>query len=76
MEVVSIGDRGAQRRRENLLEVLEDLKARIERGEIDEFVAVSTDIEGEVKLHASIQDSVGGIGLLEIGKHILITQHD
>jgi hypothetical protein len=74
MEVIDIGDRNTKKRREELLEVLEDLKARVEAGEIKEFVAASMNTHGDVQIHASILDTAGGIGLFEIGKHILITQ--
>lgn len=74
MEVISIGDVSAKKRKDELLEVLEDLKARVISGEIDEFVAASMNKEGDVQIHASILDTAGGVGLFEIGKHILITQ--
>lgn len=74
MEVINIGDRNAKKRREELLEVLDDLRNKVEAGEIEEFVAASISTDGDVQIHASIFDTAGGIGLFEIGKHILITQ--
>lgn len=74
MEVINIGDRNAKKRKEELLEVIDDLRQRVEAGEIEEFVAAGMNSQGEVQIHASILDTAGGVGLFEIGKHILITQ--
>ena len=74
MEVISIGDRGEKKRKENLLEVLADLQRQIEAGEVDEFVIASVDKDGEVAVHACVDDFLGGVGLIEIGKQVLIAQ--
>jgi hypothetical protein len=34
----------------------------------------SIDKEGEVLIHASVKDLIGGVGLFEVGKNILIQQ--
>jgi hypothetical protein len=34
----------------------------------------SIDKEGEVNIHASVKDLIGGVGLFEVGKNILISQ--
>lgn len=74
MKVVSIGDREQSKRKANLLEVLDALRAEIEAGDVEEFLAVSIDSSGEVELHACVKDIVGGVGMLEIGKNIFIHQ--
>jgi len=76
MKVVSIDTKNKQdeQRRADMLEVLEEMKRMIETGEIEEFVACSNG-QGECKIHASCLDSVGGVGLFEVGKHLLI-QHE
>ena len=74
MEVINIGDVTAKKRKENLLEVLDDFKRKVEAGEIEEFVTASIDTEGTVQIHACVLDAIGGVGLLEIGKNILIAQ--
>ena len=73
MNVVTLDPKAKQKeqRREEMLEVLEELKRMVESGEIDEFVACSTG-DGETKIHVSCLDAVGGIGLFEVGKHLLI----
>ncbi len=55
-----------------MLEVLSVIKKQIEDGEIKEFVACSMNDDGEAQIHASCLDLVGGIGLFEVGKHLLI----
>jgi hypothetical protein len=74
MNVVSISDVTANRRKQDLLEILEDLKSKVEDGEIVEFVAAGLSVDGETMIHACVQDFVGGVGLFELGKHILLMQ--
>jgi len=74
MEVISIGDRGEKKRKQNLLEVLEDLQRQVEAGEVNEFVIASVDGDGEVAVHACVDDFLGGVGLIEIGKQIMMAQ--
>lgn len=74
MQVIDINDKTAKKRKADLLEVLDDLRAKIEAGEIEEFVIASVDKEGEVMLHTVIKDTLGGIGLFEVGKQTLIEQ--
>jgi hypothetical protein len=64
--------RATEERKAELLSVLEEIKNRIESGEIKEFVACSMDQEGTANIHVSALDLPGSIGLFEIGKHILI----
>jgi len=61
-----------QERKESMLEVLSVMKQQIEDGEIKEFVACSMNEEGEAQIHASCLDLVGGVGMFEVGKHLLI----
>jgi hypothetical protein len=63
-----------EQRKTDMLEVLEEMKRMVEDGEIEEFVACSTG-QGECKIHASCLDMVGGVGLFEVGKNLLI-QHE
>lgn len=74
MEVISIGDRGEKKRKQNLLEVLDNLQKQVEAGEVNEFVIASVDKDGEVAVHACVDDFLGGVGLVEIGKQILMAQ--
>jgi hypothetical protein len=74
MEVINISDKSEQRRKANMLEVIDDVRKRIEEGKMEEFVMASIDKEGEVNIHASVKDLIGGVGLFEIGKNILIQQ--
>jgi hypothetical protein len=76
MNIVTIDTKSKQQeqRRTEMLSVLEEMKTMVESGEIEEFVACSTG-RGECKVHASCLDGVGGVGLFEVGKHLLI-QHE
>lgn len=62
----------AEQRKQELLEVLDAIRELVESGEIKEFVACSSDKDGLAQIHASVLDLPGGVGLFEIGKHMLI----
>lgn len=76
MKVVSIDPKSKiqDQRKADMIEVLEEMKRMVESGDIEEFVACSSG-SGECKIHASCLDMVGGVGLFEVGKHLLI-QHE
>lgn len=61
-----------ERRKLELLELVETLKNEIQEGNIKELVACSMDDEGSCQIHVAALDLPGSIGLLEIGKHMLI----
>lgn len=57
----------------NMLEVLDEMRKRVESGEISELVAASLSPEGEAQIHVFVKDLAGGVGLYEIGKHLFIS---
>ena len=65
-----------EKRKQNLLDILEHMKAGIEAGEIIEFTATSLDTNGEAQIHCYVGDVAVGVGLFEIGKNILMTQYN
>ena len=77
MEVVSISSKSPQVRieeeqKKSMLEVLDHMRASVEKGEIKEFVACSADEDGVAMIHVAAMDMIGSVGLYEIGKHLLI----
>lgn len=74
MNIVSIDPKvkKEEERKEAMLEVLAEIRRQVEEGEIKEFVACSMNDDGEAQIHASCLDLVGGVGLFEVGKHLLI----
>jgi hypothetical protein len=74
MEVVNIGEKKSSKRKEDMLEVLDEMRRQIEAGDIVEFVAASLDPDGIAQIHVCAIDMPGSIGLYEIGKHMLIAQ--
>jgi hypothetical protein len=66
----------AEKRKKNLLDILEHMKQGIEAGEITEFTATSLDTNGEAQIHCYVGDVAVGVGLFEIGKNILMTQYN
>jgi hypothetical protein len=74
MKVVSISDKSKEKKKADLLDIIDHLRGEIESGEVVEFVAASIDAEGDVQIHAASADFLGAVGLFEIGKHILMSQ--
>lgn len=62
-----------ERRKLELLEVIETIKREVVEGNIKEFVACSIDDDGVCQIHVAALDLPGSIGLFEIGKHLLIS---
>jgi len=67
-------EKEATRRKHDMLEVLDEMRKQIEEGTIREFVSCSMSEEGMPQIHVSTLDFAGGIGMYEIGKHLLIAQ--
>lgn len=61
-----------EQRKQDLLEVLDEMRKQVKAGKIREFVACSIDVDSECQIHVSAQDLPGAIGLFEIGKHLLV----
>jgi hypothetical protein len=62
-----------EKRKLELLEVLDFMKSQVEEGIIKEFVACSADDTGSCQIHVAAFDLPGSIGMFEIGKHLLIS---
>jgi hypothetical protein len=76
MKIVSINERQENQHKQELLEVINHLKAAIENDEITEFVAASIDKNNETQIHICVIDIPGGVGLFEIGKYLLISSEE
>lgn len=75
MNVVNLDakkDKKTDQRKKEMLDVLDEIKKQVESGEIEEFVACSQSSEHGIQIHASCLDAIGGIGLFEVGKQLLI----
>lgn len=74
MNVVTLDPKIKQKeqRKEEMLEVLAELKRQVEEGLIEEFVACSQGSDQGLQIHISCLDAAGGVGMFEIGKHLLI----
>ena len=66
----------AELRKNELLEVVDEIRRQVEEGEIKELVACSMDRNGLAQIHASVLDLPGGVGLFEMGKVMLINSQD
>ncbi len=72
--VVVLGGReeAEAKRKQDMIDVLDQMRMMIHSGEITEFVAASIDEDGTCQIHVCAFDLPGSIGLFEIGKHLLI----
>lgn len=75
MKVVKIGDFNdvERRKQEDRIFILEQMIEKVQAGEIHEFVIAATSNEGDIEVSMYCEDFLGAIGMLEIGKHILVT---
>ena len=75
-KVVSITkkDKEINQRKTDMLEMIDYIKKQIETDNITELVACSLDADGMCQIHVGALDSVGAVGLFEIGKTLLIQQ--
>jgi hypothetical protein len=62
----------AEKRKEQLLEVVESMKQMVQEGLVTELVAVSLDESGDLRLHISCTSFVEAIGMFELGKISLL----
>ena len=86
MKVISINDvkknsaealeEHIQKRKQDMLDIINHLRKEIEDGNILEFTATSLDKDGDCQIHCFVGDVAAGIGMFEIGKNILMTQYD
>lgn len=74
-KVVVLGgkEQADAKRKQDLLDVIDQMRLMVQSGEITEFVAASIDGDGITQIHACALDLPGSIGLFEIGKHLLIS---
>lgn len=61
------------KRKQDMIDVLDQMRLMVQSGEITEFVASSIDEDGICQIHVCAMDLPGSIGLFEIGKHLLIS---
>jgi len=76
MHVVTLDpkEKEIERRKVDLLEVIDEMRRQVEEGSIREFVATSMSYDGDLQIHVVSMDLPGGIGLYEIGKVMLINK--
>lgn len=76
MKVVSIDgnkNKDATQRKEELLSVIDALREQVNNDEINEFVAVSSRVDGALQLHVACFDVITAIGMFEIGKSLMLS---
>lgn len=73
-KVVVLGgkEQAEAKRKQDMIDVLDQMRMMVQSGEITEFVACSMDDDGIAQIHVCALDLPGSVGLFEIGKHLLI----
>ena len=69
-------NKASKKMKDDLLEVLDVLRKKIENDEVTEYIISSMHVDGEVEIYVCAKDFVGAIGLLETGKHNLLSQYE
>lgn len=69
-------EKASKKMKDDLIEVLDALRERIDNDEVTEFVISSMHVDGDVEIYACTKDFVGAIGLFEAGKYNLLTQYE
>jgi hypothetical protein len=74
-KIVSMSDVGKKAKEEEIattIKYIDVVRDKILKGQVKEYVIASVDENGEVELNCCIKDRLGGIGLFEMGKSILM----
>ena len=72
MNVVNFESPRKAQERQDLLDVLEEIRVQIEAGNITELVATTMTADGEPQIHVMTKDFAGGVGMFEIGKMMFV----
>jgi hypothetical protein len=76
MQVVGIGDKKKKKMKDDLLEILDGFRTMIENGDIEEYVISAIDSTGDIQITVAAKDTVGAVGMFEMGKHIMLQHND
>ena len=63
-----------EKHKQDLLEVLDEMRRQVEEGDITDFVATSIMADGDTQIHVMMDNLPEAVGLYEIGKHMVIQQ--
>lgn len=61
------------RRKAQLLQVIDEIRERVETGEIQEFAVGALTESGSISVYMAVMDEISGIGLFEAAKHSLLS---
>lgn len=67
-------DSNETKHKQNLLDLLDELRAKVEEGEIEEFACATNGPDGEVEVYVGSRDMLGAIGMFAVGQNILMQQ--
>ena len=77
MKVLNFTSKNEEENKKNIeymLEIVDYFRTQIENSEIQEFVISYMDVNNDVQLTANCKDLVGAIGIVEMGKQIILQQ--
>lgn len=60
---------------EHMTQIIDHFRKMIEKGDVQEFIISYMDKDGNVEVSANCKDFVGAIGIAEMGKQIVLSQH-
>ncbi len=74
IDLVTKPEKSKQEYKNDLLEIAEDFKKRVEKGNVSEFVIAAIDEDGELVLTTCARDLYGAIGMFSMAQHSLMMQ--
>lgn len=74
LNFTSKNEEESKKNKEYMLAIVDHFRSQIESGEVEEFVISYMDNYNDVQLSANCKDMVGAVGILEIGKQLIIHQ--
>ena len=77
MKVVNFKSKDEEESKKNIeymLSIIDTFRTQVENGEVQEFIISYMDSNNNVEVSANCKDVVGAIGIIEMGKQIILQQ--
>lgn len=66
----------AEEKKECILSSLKEITEKVEKGLVLEYVGCYIETTGAVEVDCCVKDRVSAIGIIESGKHVLLTEQN
>lgn len=73
VEMNNLAKKQQETEKQNMLNTIDEVRQKIEKGELSSFVVCSMRTDDEVEITACVKDRLDAIGLIEVSKMILFS---